>query len=160
VTCFVNLLLFVEKLSNASNDIGAKIIQFQYLRSELLFTSKVYNHTELMVSKSQENSNQFPIGTLVYYGPDDQTVTKIVAGVLASQDGELLRKTWNGEGIAQNPAVIAEVGKFFQSNKVNKVLMTGSIAGCPHEEGIDYPIGDECPYCPFWIAKKHQQGEY
>ncbi|MGH9387747.1 MAG: DUF1186 domain-containing protein [Vicinamibacterales bacterium] len=24
------------------------------------------------------------------------------------------------------------------------------IIGCPHEEGIDYPMGRSCPRCPFW----------
>lgn len=26
------------------------------------------------------------------------------------------------------------------------------IIGCPHEEGIDYPIGRVCPQCPFWAG--------
>lgn len=108
------------------------------------------------MSDYQEESDQFPIGTLVYYGPDDTTVTKIVAGVLASRDADLLKLTWNGEGIAQNHAVIAEVGKFFKKHRVKKVVMTGSVAGCPHEEGIDYALGDECPFCPFWADKKQQ----
>ena len=106
------------------------------------------------MSREQTNSVRFPIGTLVYYGPDDQTITKIVAGVLATRDAEILSKKWQGDGIAQNPTVIAEVGKFFQYHQVTKVLMTGSVAGCPHEEGVDFPIGDECPYCPFWLDKQ------
>jgi hypothetical protein len=105
------------------------------------------------VRKAQGNSVLFPIGTLVYYGPDDQTVTKIVAGVLAARDAELVSQKWYGEGITQNPSVIAEVGQFFQNHHVKKVIMTGGVAGCPHEEGVDYPIGHECPFCPFWINK-------
>lgn len=108
------------------------------------------------MSKAQENSDDFPIGTLVYYGPDDQTVTKIVAGVLAARNAEILLKKWQGEGVAQNLSVIAEIGKYFQVHRVTKVVMTEGIAGCPHEEGIDYPVGDQCPYCPFWL-EKHQE---
>ena len=26
------------------------------------------------------------------------------------------------------------------------------IIGCPHEEGIDYPMGRACPRCPFWAG--------
>lgn len=111
------------------------------------------------MSKEQNNSIQFPIGTLVYYGPDDQTVTKIVAGVLTARDAKIISKKWLGEGITQNPTVIDEVGKFFQNHQVTKVVMTGSVAGCPHEEGIDYPFGDECPYCPFWLAKQEYPDE-
>ena len=28
--------------------------------------------------------------------------------------------------------------------------MTDRLIGCPHEEGIDYPMGRTCPRCPFW----------
>jgi hypothetical protein len=109
------------------------------------------------VNTAENNSVKFPIGTIVYYGPDDQTVTKIVAGVLVAKDAEILFRKWYGEGIVQDPAVIAEVGQFFQGHQVTKVIMTGSVAGCAHEEGIDYPIGDECPCCPYWLAKNQLQ---
>jgi Protein of unknown function (DUF1186) len=29
---------------------------------------------------------------------------------------------------------------------------TDRIIGCPHEEGIDYPLGRACPQCPFWAG--------
>ncbi len=32
--------------------------------------------------------------------------------------------------------------------------MTEGIIGCPHEEGADFPSGQECPYCPFWHGKQ------
>jgi hypothetical protein len=111
------------------------------------------------LGKAQSNSDQFPIGTLVYYGPDDQTVTKMVAGVLTARDAELLLKKWSGEGITQDPFVIAEVGQFFQNHHVKKVVMTGGVAGCPHEESVDYPTGQECPYCPFWLIKNQDQDQ-
>lgn len=31
---------------------------------------------------------RFPIGTLAHYGPDDKTCTKIVAGVILSENAE------------------------------------------------------------------------
>jgi hypothetical protein len=95
----------------------------------------------------------YPIGTLVYYGPNDQTVTKIVASVLTHEGADLISKRWCGEGVVQDPQVIAELGQFFKSQQVGKVVMTGSVAGCPHEEGIDYPEGEDCPHCPFWKGK-------
>jgi hypothetical protein len=99
------------------------------------------------------DSYTYPIGTLVYYGPDDQTVTKMVASVLPEEGADLISKRWYGEGITQDLQVLAEVGQFFKSQQVQKVVMTGNIAGCPHEEGIDYPEGEDCPYCPFWRDK-------
>ncbi len=103
--------------------------------------------------KATTDSYTFPIGTLVYYGPDDQTVTKIVASVVPEENGDLISRRWYGEGVVQDPEVITEVGQFFKSQQVQKVVMTGSVAGCPHEEGIDYPDGEDCPYCPFWKDK-------
>jgi hypothetical protein len=26
------------------------------------------------------------------------------------------------------------------------------IIGCPHQEGVDYPMGRMCPHCPFWAG--------
>ena len=26
--------------------------------------------------------------------------------------------------------------------------------GCPHEEGEDFPEGEDCPFCPFWKGKQ------
>ena len=103
------------------------------------------------MDKDEVKQDLFPIGTLVYYGPDDKTVTKIVAGIFIAKDADMKYKKWFGEGIVQDPAVIAEIGNYFKKQSVIKVVMTGGIAGCPHEEGIDYPVGDECPYCPFWF---------
>lgn len=100
----------------------------------------------------------FPIGTLVYYGPDDQNVTKIVASVVPDQGADMISKRWYGNGVVQDPIVIAELGQFFKTHQVQKVLMTGSIAGCPHEEGIDYPEGEDCPHCPFW-SEQQQESE-
>jgi hypothetical protein len=33
------------------------------------------------------------------------------------------------------------------------VVVTQGIIGCPHEEGIDYPVGEQCPRCPFWANR-------
>ncbi len=93
---------------------------------------------------------QFPIGTIVYYGPDDKMTTKIVASVFLAEDAPPITKKWSGDNIVTNPQVIAELGRFFKENGVERVLMTGSNAGCPHEEGIDYPAGESCPNCPYW----------
>jgi len=93
---------------------------------------------------------KFPIGTIAYYGPDDKVVSKIVAAVLVDENTNPIIKKWSGDGIAQNPETASEIGKFFQEQQVANVVMTEGIIGCPHEEGIDYPIGESCPQCPFW----------
>lgn len=102
--------------------------------------------------KAIQNQTQYPFGTIAYYGPDDQTVTKIVAAVLPDEKTNPILKKWIGEGVSQNPETIAAIGKFFQEQQVQNVVMTEGIIGCPHEEGIDFPAGESCPQCPFWQA--------
>lgn len=104
------------------------------------------------------NTAQFPVGTIVYYGPDNQTVTKIQAGIVFKKDEPPLHRTWQGDEVASDPIVVAELGQFFTQHGVKKVVMTSSVAGCPHEEGLDYPAGQDCPLCPFW-KKKAVEGE-
>jgi hypothetical protein len=93
---------------------------------------------------------EFPIGTIVYYGPDDKTTTKIVASVFLAEETQPITKKWSGDNVIKNLQVIAELGRFFKENGVERVVMTGSNAGCPHEEGIDYPAGESCPNCAYW----------
>lgn len=33
-------------------------------------------------------------------------------------------------------------------------LATDGNIGCPHEEGEDFPSGEDCPFCPFWKGKQ------
>ncbi len=91
-----------------------------------------------------------PIGTLASYGPDKWTTTKIVAGI-ASDTGEqpVLRK-WFGAGIANDPQVLHEAVTFFREHGVREVVATLEPMGCPHEEEVDFPLGGDCPQCPYW----------
>lgn len=97
---------------------------------------------------------EYPIGTVAYYGPDDKTVTKIAVGVIESDEAEPIMRRWIGPGVATDPAVGQQIATFLQSHGVRKVAMTDRPMGCPHEEGIDFPEGQECPYCPFWRGKQ------
>jgi hypothetical protein len=36
---------------------------------------------------------------------------------------------------------------------VRSLAMLEEINGCPHEEGVDYPVGEACPLCPFWAHR-------
>jgi hypothetical protein len=33
------------------------------------------------------------------------------------------------------------------------VAIINKILGCPHEEDIDYPLGESCPKCPFGAGR-------
>ena len=97
---------------------------------------------------------EYPFGVMAYYGPDDQTVEKIIAIVLPDQESDPKLKIWQGPKIAEDTQTAAEIGKFFQEHKVSEVTMTEGIVGCPHDEGVDFPIGESCPYCPFWSEQE------
>lgn len=45
-----------------------------------------------------------------------------------------------------------EVSRFFREHGARRISLMPGIFGCPHEEGIDYPDGEECPRCPFWAT--------
>jgi hypothetical protein len=97
---------------------------------------------------------KYPLATIAYYGPDDRVPTKIAVGVFEEEGAEPIMQRWQGAGVAANPQVAAEISAFLQAHGVQQVAMTEGIIGCPHEEGIDFPAGQECPYCPFWKGKQ------
>lgn len=101
-----------------------------------------------------DDPSQYPIGTIVYYEPDEKITTKITAGIVLSRAEQPILKKWSGTDITTDPQVLGELGKFFKDHGVKQVVMTNGNAGCPHEEGIDYPAGEECPYCPYWNRRQ------
>ncbi len=101
-----------------------------------------------------EGKNKYPIGTLAYFGPDDQTCSKITASVINAPNAKPEFRHWIEEGVCTDPAVIAEIGEYFRLHKVQEVIMTEGIIGCPHDEGVDFPEGENCPHCPFWHGQE------
>ena len=97
---------------------------------------------------------QFPIGTVAYYGPDDKITTKIVAGVIKEEDVEPIIRRWMATDVTTNPKVRKEIQTFFKRFGVKSVVATDRNVGCPHEEGPDFPVGDDCPFCPWWKGKQ------
>lgn len=97
---------------------------------------------------------KFPIGTVVYYGPDDKTTTKIAAGVIVREHAEPILQRWVANDIVHNKKIADEVKRFFAKHGVKSVVVTDGNLGCPHEEGIDFPDGEDCPFCPFWKGKQ------
>ncbi len=97
---------------------------------------------------------QCPIGTVALYGPDGRTTTKIVAGVILGEGAEPVLMRWVGTNVMQSPKVQQELKEFFLRHGVKQVAMTEGNLGCPHEEGEDFPHGEDCPFCPFWKGKQ------
>lgn len=96
---------------------------------------------------------EFPIGTLAYYGPDDRVTTKIAAGVVEYAGADPIIRRWGGSDVATSPKVQQEIEAFFLEYGVKNIAISDGILGCPHEEGMDYPVGEDCPFCPFWKGR-------
>jgi hypothetical protein len=109
---------------------------------------------EYEAEHGSEEPPEFPIGTVALYGPDDKTTTKIVAGVIPDADGELIVERWVGTGVKDDPKVQRAIEEFFARHGVKSVAATDRNMGCPHEEGEDFPVGEECPFCPYWRGKQ------
>ena len=97
---------------------------------------------------------EYPIGTVAHYGPDDKITTKIAAGVISSPTAEPIIRRWVATDVATNPKVQEEIMEFFRAHGVKSVAASAGNMGCPHEEGEDFPEGEDCPFCPFWSGKQ------
>ena len=102
----------------------------------------------------QEKPPEFPVGTMAFYGPDDKTTTKIAAGVFLHDGAEAIIERWVATDVTTNPKVQKHIQEFFKKHGVKSVSMSDGNMGCPHEEGLDYPQGEDCPFCPFWKGKQ------
>jgi len=107
-----------------------------------------------MKKRRQQGQPKFPIGTVALYGPDDKTTTKIAAAVIRHEGAEPILKRWVGTNVTTSPKVQKELQEFFQQHGVQSVAMSEGNMGCPHEEGEDFPLGEDCPFCPFWRGKQ------
>jgi hypothetical protein len=104
-------------------------------------------------SKQQEPV-KYPIGTMAFYGPDDKTTTKIAAGVFKAANSKAIMKRWVATDVMTNAKIQQQIKDFFEQHGVKSVSMSDGNMGCPHEEGKDFPEGEDCPFCPFWAGKQ------
>jgi hypothetical protein len=101
-------------------------------------------------------SGRHRVGTIATYGPDTTLATKLVVSVLdrSGRAEPFAMQTWTtvGVDVRHDPAIAADVAAFMRQHGVTKTVASDRMMGCPHEEGIDYPIGRTCPRCPFWAG--------
>jgi hypothetical protein len=111
--------------------------------------------------KFPDRPSGFPIATIAYYGPDDETATKVAVGIVGSKDELIEMKRWlvRSVDVRIDRAINNEILVFIKAYQVKRVAMAGRIIGCPHEEGIDYPEGAICPKCPFWTIRDRWTGK-
>jgi hypothetical protein len=114
-------------------------------------------HMPMMIgsmSQTKRRGVTYPLATIAAYGPDNTRATKLVVGIVRSarqKDADLIR-AWSTEtgDVRHDPVIAAEMAAWLYSHRVRETVNPDRIIGCPHEEGIDYPLGRTCPRCPFW----------
>ncbi len=106
-----------------------------------------------------ESNTKFPLGTIAHYGPDDKQTTKIVAAVFLHSTAEPILRRFVGSKVKEQPKVQLEIVEFFSSYQVKQTGFVDGNIGCPHEEGEDFPVGEDCPFCPFWAGKQGSANE-
>jgi hypothetical protein len=99
----------------------------------------------------------YPVATIAFYGPDEKKASKAVLGIFPSNASTVQLHKWFRESpdtdlrcdIKLKDALI----EIIRRERVRSVAMLEEINGCPHE-GIDYPVGEVCPECPFWAHRQ------
>lgn len=112
--------------------------------------------------KAKRGFHGYPVGTIAFYGPDNRRATKVAVGIASgAQSGAVELRRWFAEtgDVRTDDTILAEITAFLRQYEVHSVAMTDRIIGCPHEEGIDYPLGESCPVCPFWAGRDRWTGE-
>jgi hypothetical protein len=106
--------------------------------------------------RAKQGFRGYPIATIAFYGPTADFASKVAVGVFRTEteDPDVLERFFSeGTDVRFDKAVGEKVLSVIESHGVQSVMMTDSIIGCPHEEGIDYPEGTSCPKCPFWAGR-------
>lgn len=109
-----------------------------------------------LLRKSERGFQGYPLGTVAFYGPDNQRASKVAVGIVHGKDVPVRElERWLSEvGDVRDDEVIGEqVLAFLHRHEVRTVVFGPGILGCPHEEGVDYPDGGTCPKCPYWAGR-------
>jgi hypothetical protein len=106
------------------------------------------------MGQGRRAKGRHPLGVIARYGPDDKVTTKIAAAVFLRAGAEPIMRRWVASDVTTNPKVQKELQAFFAQHGVKSVAVTDENMGCPHEEGLDFPHGEDCPFCPFWKGKQ------
>lgn len=110
-------------------------------------------YLERLKKRAGKGARGYPFASIAFYGPTDKVATKVVVGISSSDapDIDLLQRWMSPDQDARrNPQILKAVLQFLEANGVKSVVMPERLLGCPHEEGKDYPHGEQCALCPYW----------
>jgi len=111
--------------------------------------------------KAKRGMRGHPVGTIAFYGPDNRRATKAAVCIITTPNSEPFEiRRWLCEtgDLRTDEAVSLEIATFLRQPEVQSVVAAKGIFGCPHEEGIDYPLGESCPNCPYWAGRVRWAG--
>ena len=111
--------------------------------------------------KAKRGMRGWPVATIAFYGPNLSQATKVVVGVVPSENSEAQElRDWKVDhgDVRSDATVAAEMLEFMERHGVLSVVMTDGIIGCPQQEGIDYE-GEWCPVCEFWRGRDRFTGQ-
>jgi hypothetical protein len=112
--------------------------------------------------RSRRRFRGYPVATVAYYGPDGSRATKVAVGIISGegQEAEPLERWFSPDSdVRFDQEICGLILEFITAHQVKSVVMSPGIIGCPHEEGVDYPVGQKCPACPYWADKDRWTGE-
>ncbi len=121
------------------------------------------NKQNYQLEKLTRRKTGYPLATIAYYGPDNQFASKVAVGIVLFENNPdpIDMKKWFSVDldIRKDPSIISEILTYLEIFRVRRVVLMDRIFGCPHEEGIDYPMGESCPLCPYWENRDRWTGE-
>jgi hypothetical protein len=91
-----------------------------------------------------------PFVTASFYGPNDRRATKIILQV-PSED---IVVRWTARDVFRDENILQAAREFLLEHPADYFVVPGGTIGCPHQEGLDYPKGLDCPKCPAWVGRQ------
>jgi hypothetical protein len=101
------------------------------------------------------------VATVAFYGPTAERATKVAVGIIPNEGAEaaFLERWLSDDSDVRFDAAIGElILEFITRHGAKSVVMSDGLIGCPHEEGVDYPLGESCPQCPYWAGRDRWTG--
>ncbi|WP_349665572.1 hypothetical protein [Echinimonas agarilytica] len=113
-----------------------------------------------IAKRTSKGFQGYPLIAVAYYGPDDQTATKVVLEFVAEEGAApQIESFTTGSDIRKDEVVQTTILKIIERAQAKTVTQTDSVVGCPHQEGVDFMAGGDCPFCTFWQGKPRYTGE-
>jgi hypothetical protein len=123
---------------------------------------KIKRKPSELAKRAKRGFRGYPVATIAFYGPSADRASKVAVAIVEREgvEPEIL-ESWHSEDrdVRYDDEIGFEIVEFIRAHKVLSVVMVDRIIGCPHQEGIDYPDGEVCPECPYWLGRDRWSGE-